>query len=960
MIEFQKRGLPHAHILLILDEASKIRIADDIDRVVSAEIPNVVTCPLAFETVSKSMVHGPCGAHNPNSPCMATRDGTGEKYCTKNFPRQLIAETQLNEQGYPKYRRRDGPTIALGDGTRIDSGWIVPHNLWLTTKYNAHINVEVCASVAAVKYLFKYIYKGHDKTRMAVHPAVARHRAEPNPNDINEVHNFQDSRYISSCEALWRIFKFPLHARSPAVIRLPVHLEDHQQIRYHENDALDVAVEQAKDTQLMAWFKLNAIDPEAREHTYPDIPLHYTWRGHRWNRRKRASKVITRMFFVHPRDRERFCLRLLLRVVKGATSYANLRTAPFPPQDGDVPVVFDTFREAALARELLEDDQEWTLLLQEAIEYQMPSRIRHLFAWIVCYCNPSNPLQLWIQFAPHLYDDFLYRLRTDAGLEVPTEEMAVHAKNSALSDINLILREMGSSLADIDNLIDQYTGDDIDHHLDQEPHQEPGPINNYDRLNEEQRAAFVRIRDTILDGPAAQVKLFFIDGPGGTGKSFLYNTLIAYILEQGMEVIPVASSGIASMILHGGRTAHSTFKIPLKIDANSTCFIPAESALALRIKNANVIIWDEAPMMSRLIFEAVDRTFQDIMKDPSPFGGKIMIFGGDFRQVTPVVPRGSQTQIENSSLKFSNFWPQVETLKLTRNMRVADDPENDEFVRFLLRVGEGREPTISVNGHDNLINIPNQHVFRPVPVDSPEGEKQFIRLIYPDIEYQALDPDLMAERALLTCLNAKVDALNASALDLMPGESQTYTSMDSIPDEESVDAGQYSTEFLNTLLPTGLPPHTLELKVGQPIILLRNMNPSRGLCNGTRLIIRQLGRRLIQAEIMVGVNTGYRVFISRIPLTNSDDDVAFPIKFRRTHFPIKPAFAMTINKAQGQTLQRVGLYLPQPVFGHGQLYVALSRCARPNNLKVLIDNGYIEGRQGVYTRNVVFKRLLEE
>jgi ATP-dependent DNA helicase PIF1 len=195
---------------------------------------------------------------------------------------------------------------------------------------------------------------------------------------------------------------------------------------------------------------------------------------------------------------------------------------------------------------------------------------------------------------------------------------------------------------------------------------------------------------------------------------------------------------------------------------------------------------------------------------------------------------------------------------------------------------------------------------------------------------------------------------------MTPGESVTYNAIDCIPDEDSADAGHYTPEFLNTLSPNGLPPFQLKLKVGQPIILLRNMNPAQGLCNGTRLTIKHLGRRLIGAEIMVGVNRGYHVLIPRIPLTNSDDDLAFPIKFRRTQFPIKPAYAITINKAQGQTLQQVGLYLPQPVFGHGQLYVALSRCTTPHNLKILIENGDIEGMQGVYTRNVVYKRLLSD
>ena len=122
VIEFQKRGLPHAHILLILDAASKIKTAQDIDSVVSAEIPDQETCPLAFETVTTSMVHGPCGARNPDAPCMATDNKTGFKYCTKNYPRPLVEETEINNSGYPQYRRRDNGVIS----------WEEMASLWTT------------------------------------------------------------------------------------------------------------------------------------------------------------------------------------------------------------------------------------------------------------------------------------------------------------------------------------------------------------------------------------------------------------------------------------------------------------------------------------------------------------------------------------------------------------------------------------------------------------------------------------------------------------------------------------------------------------------------------------------------------------------------------------------------------------------------------------------------------------
>jgi len=182
--------------------------------------------------------------------------------------------------------------------------------------------------------------------------------------------------------------------------------------------------------------------------------------------------------------------------------------------------------------------------------------------------------------------------------------------------------------------------------------------------------------------------------------------------------------------------------------------------------------------------------------------------------------------------------------------------------------------------------------------------------------------------------------------------------LDSIDQTENTSEQQsqiYSPEFLRSLKMSDLPPGELKLKIGVPIILLRNLNPSEGLCNGTRLIVRNFQNKVIDAEIITGPHIGKRVFIPRITLSPSENSLPFTLK--RLQFPIRVAFSMTINRAQGQTLNKMGLYLPQPIFSHGQLYVALSRVISYQCIKVLIlHNKYQEDSQ---TKNIVYSEIFQ-
>jgi hypothetical protein len=213
-----------------------------------------------------------------------------------------------------------------------------------------------------------------------------------------------------------------------------------------------------------------------------------------------------------------------------------------------------------------------------------------------------------------------------------------------------------------------------------------------------------------------------------------------------------------------------------------------------------------------------------------PFDGKIVVFGGDFRQVLPVVVHGSQSQIEGACLKMSStIWYKVKTLKLTRNMRVKSDETSPfSFVDFLLHVGEGKEQTFSFDDCDDYTRITDHILFTPHGRNlNNEHEIQLIPTIYPNISNGNFAPQDIKRTAILTTLHKDVNHMNDLATTLFPGEATEYLGQDSVQDSDTNGVANYPTEYLNSLDPTGLSPYKLVLKVGMPIILLRNVDQKK-------------------------------------------------------------------------------------------------------------------------------------
>lgn len=307
-------GLPHCHMLFILDELDKLVTKEEIDDVICAEIPPEGT--KLFDIITRCMIHTPCGESNKNAPCMEEIKGTWT--CTKGFPKPFRNDTDMNVDGYPQYRRRiDGREILLRD-KKIDNSWVVPYNPYLSLKYEAHINVECCSSVKSIKYIFKYVYKGYDA-------AIVKVQENDGTYNWDEVETYKNNRYIAAPEAMWRLKKFDMSKRSHSIERLPVHLPSQQTVVFEEgSEEKALRDAQNRGTKLTKFFDLNATDAEAKEYSYNEIPYHYVWNKNKWKKRVRGGdKILSRIYAVSPKDIERFSLKLLLLHIKGADQKVN-------------------------------------------------------------------------------------------------------------------------------------------------------------------------------------------------------------------------------------------------------------------------------------------------------------------------------------------------------------------------------------------------------------------------------------------------------------------------------------------------------------------------------------------------------------------------------------------------------------------------------------------------------------
>lgn len=396
-------------------------------------------------------------------------------------------------------------------------------------------------------------------------------------------------------------------------------------------------------------------------------------------------------------------------------------------------------------------------------------------------------------------------------------------------------------------------------------------------MNPQQKEVYDTVMKAIDDGNDS---MFFLDAPGGTGKTFLISLILATVRERSEIAVAVASSGIAATLLEGCRTAHSALKLPLNLQAveEPTCnimlwwLLAKHSAMAKVLVASKIIVWDECTMSHKRALEALIRTMKDLRNDARRFGGALILLSGDFRQTLPVIPRSTAADEINACLKSSTLWRYVKKLQLTTNMRVAllNDPSAEVFSNQLLTIGNGRVPVDASNG---LISFP------PNFCNFVSTKEELINKVFPNIIANHKNYDWLSERAILAAKNKDVDHLNCTIQKQIVGSLHSFKSIDCVTNED--EATNYPTEFLNSLDVPGLPPHNLQLKVGSVVIMLRNLNQPK-LCNGTRLVVTKLMNNVIHARVLKGKFKGEEVLIPRIPMIPND----MPFEFKRIQFPI--------------------------------------------------------------------------
>jgi len=671
------------------------------------------------------------------------------------------------------------------------------------------------------------------------------------------------------------------------------------------------------------------------------------------------------MGIVPPTSGEAFFLRILLLHVSSATSFSQLRTV-----NG---TEYITFQLAALAKGLLENEQEALIAFQTVIPLSTPSELRNLLVVMTVQGFPTLPIIENEAYFAAMYDDFLHHNNECLGnIAMAKNQCLIHLQRQfSEHGGDDLMESFGFPLpTNIDNnneierlklkfsVIEQK--ELLHHYLSEKPN------------TDEQEFLMNKVKIALQQ---EQRLLVFIQGSAGTGKTTFAKKLTAMARSMGLIALGCAATGLAAQVYGDDEeftTAHDLFGIPVIEDnedidheAEITSKYTSSSPKLQMLLEARLFVWDEALTNHK-------HCLATAFKILNRFEGKVLILMGDWRQTPPVVVHGDQHEIINASMICSSYWSMFQIYNFTINQRLLalTGPDVDEnfknnqldYLDMINTIGDGKtfSPTGTVlNMYDENIDEDGSYIVALPRLSTLHCMKDAIFYLFPD----GFNSATMHFKAILCATNAQVDEWNTAIQELNPAQSHVLCSSDTVKDIDDIHGhlrSMLNESVLERFQKNGVPHHQLQLKVNDICILLRTLNRKEGLTNNTRVRILNISTYCIRVCTLDDSKRKYfnipRIrFAVKLPYGRS-------IEMLRIQFPLRLAYSVTYNKSQGQEFNVVVCDTRVEPFTHGHLYVALSRIRIASNIRIFTNEKNADtsddGLQlGPMVKNVVYQAL---
>ncbi len=890
-IEFQKRGLPHAHILVRL-EGEQPTTAAEVDALSSVHYPfqcesRCGTCRqcMLFYLVNKHMVHK-CFPDR----CKTRANDISGSQCKYGYPWQSNPVSFIGSDGKWVLRRR------------AQEHHIVEYNAELLLRFRCHINVKVTTGTRCILYLRKYMSKGPD----VAHVRLA------NQSCGQELNNFYETRCMTAAEAAWSAVNFDYQHYDPPVRLLSLHLPGEDPVTFNEFDDPDSIVQGFKTPQIELYF---ARPPEHADLTFEQYFSHCDVAVR--TVRRRASTIVTAINTVRFHDSNHFALYMLLK---------NLKPRSWMDIMGDCP----SFAERAQMLGLIgtaPEDTHRAVLEEMGQRHESSDNFLRYFFFIVNDC-PRAFHVLFARFWQNMID---------------VRSARSYTRSAALMQLRNRFIEEGCTLVDML----QDASEEIIREVEALPNIRDDELLRFFQTNvselplsAEQQGVFTAVT-TIRHG---EQRFFYINGCAGSGKTHLLRQITRKLFSDGHRVACCAPTGIAASLLPNGFTCHKLFKIPVS-DEHLTNNNPqsllnktSRDINARLLRMATVIIIDEISMIHRDLFDLIDRVLREIMETDVPFGGKSVVFAGDFNQQAPIL-----TNVDKEVLPFKTIDASIKSHALFQTfasfkLEHAHRFDNQRWADFLLRtiaVGNGGRVT-----DQQFTTHPDFAEFvREVTFARPEALDSIMR--HPAFASPTPVQCIAGTHSLVKRFNDQQTAAYFDESDIVSLPSRYSYSGDI--------AQHLHHDQVRQIHRNNIPDDELRLAVGMPVMVMRNLNVRDGLCNGAIGTVVSIDAHSVEISLQT---SRVQLRVPRIGFAITTSLIGKK-SFIRWQFPLVPAFAITIAKSQGKTFgQRVIIDLRTQCFSHGSLYVALSRCTSPGNMVIITDSG-----EATEVENVVYSPL---